>query len=178
MHIFQHTATHHSPGRNTLVMIFILFFTLSILVKSLLNSLEYCDQDPLIPVFPIHNSSKCVTGIFSIVASDEIIRESSLLDNLGRKIAYNNSNWAVVYQNLRKARSWWGMIARVLAKTVAMVRARGIMYKVVDKLVILYVSESWVVTGETIKVLEGFHHWMAWCIMGATMTRGAGGDWE
>ena len=29
---------------------------------------------------------------------------------LGRKITYNNSDWAVVYQNLRKARRRWGVI--------------------------------------------------------------------
>ena len=33
---------------------------------------------------------------------------------LGWTITYNNSNWAAVYQNLRKYRMWWGMVARVL----------------------------------------------------------------
>ena len=52
---------------------------------------------------------------------------------LGQKIAYNNSNCPEVYQNLNKARRRLEMIARVLTKTGAMVRARGLMYKTVDK---------------------------------------------
>ena len=48
------------------------------------------------------------------------------------------------------------MITRVLTKTGATVRACGVMYKSVDQLVLLYGSESWVVTGEMLKVLEGF----------------------
>ena len=62
-------------------------------------------------------------------------------------ITYNNINCSVVYQNLRKAWRRWVMIVQVLAKRGATVRPRGIMYKAVTQLVILYVSESWVVMG-------------------------------
>ena len=37
------------------------------------------------------------------------------------------------------------------------VRAQGMMYKAVVQLVLLYGSESWVVTRAMVKVLEGFH---------------------
>ena len=43
---------------------------------------------------------------------------------------------------------------------------------------ILYGRESWVVTGEIIKVLEGFHHREARRITRITEKRGAGGEWE
>ena len=69
------------------------------------------------------------------------------------------------------------MIVRVFGKTVATVRARGMMYKAVAKLVILYGSESWVVTGVMLKVLEGFHHRAARQFTEITETRGAGGEW-
>ena len=82
MDIFQHTEISHPPGSTTLVMIFILFFLLSFLVNSLLNSPGYCDQDPLIPVFPIHDFSKCMPVIFSLVTCDDVISDSSLLDIL------------------------------------------------------------------------------------------------
>ena len=52
------------------------------------------------------------------------------------------------------------MIARVLAKTVATVQDRGMMYNAVAQSVILYGSEIWVVKGEMLKILEGFHHRM------------------
>ena len=69
-------------------------------------------------------------------------------------------------------------ITRVLAKMGATVRTRGMMYKAVDKSVIMYRSESWVVTGEMVKLLEGFHHWSSRRIMGTTDIRGEGGEWE
>ena len=37
--------------------------------------------------------------------------------------------------------------------------ARGVMYKEVEQSVLIYGSESWVVTGDILKVLEGIHHW-------------------
>ena len=75
---------------------------------------------------------------------------------LGRMISYNNSDWAVVYLNLRKAWRWWGMIERILERTGATVRSRGAMYKAVAQSVLLYGSKRWVLTGEMFKVLEGF----------------------
>ena len=66
------------------------------------------------------------------------------------------------------------MTERFLEKMGALVRARGIMYKVVSQLLLLYVSDSWVVTRAIIKVLEGLHHRTARWIMGMTATRGEG----
>ena len=70
------------------------------------------------------------------------------------------------------------MIARVLTNTGATVRAQGMIYKALTQSVILYGSEIWVVTGEMIKVLEGFHHRAARWITGMAETRGAGREWE
>ena len=57
-------------------------------------------------------------------------------------------------------------------------RSRGMIYKAVDQAVLLYVSESWVVTGAMLKLLEGFHQWAARRITWTTETREAGGEWE
>ena len=51
-------------------------------------------------------------------------------------------------------------------------------YKVVAQSVLLYVSESWVVTGEMLKVLEGFCHQATRKITGMMVTRDVGRDWE
>ena len=53
-------------------------------------------------------------------------------------------------------------------------RAQGAMYKGVAQSVILYTSESWLVTGEMLKVLEGFHHQEALRVTGMTANCGAG----
>ena len=80
MDLIQHTEISHPPDRTTLVIIFILLFSLSILVNSLLTSPGYCDLDLLIPVFTIKEFSKCVTGIIILVTGDDVIRDSSLID--------------------------------------------------------------------------------------------------
>ena len=52
------------------------------------------------------------------------------------------------------------------------------MDKAVAQLVLLYGSESLVVTGDILKALEGFHHWADRGITGMTATHGAGGEWK
>ena len=68
------------------------------------------------------------------------------------------------------------MITRVLEKTVATVRARGMMYEVVAQSLLLYGSESWVVMGSILKLLERFQHWAPRRIIGMTATSRAGGE--
>ena len=58
------------------------------------------------------------------------------------------------------------MVARVMERMGATVWSRGAMYKAMAQYVLLYVINSWLVTGEMLKVLEGFHHWVAQKIMG------------
>ena len=43
---------------------------------------------------------------------------------------------------------------------------------------LLYVSKSWVVTGDMLKFLEEFHYWASMQTTGMMATRGAGGEWE
>ena len=70
------------------------------------------------------------------------------------------------------------MLARVLDSIGATMRYRGEMYKTVAHSVLLYGSESWVVTGEMLKVLTGFHHQAERRITGIKAKRGAGREWE
>ena len=54
----------------------------------------------------------------------------------------------------------------------------GDVYKSVTQLVLLYVSESWVITGSMVKVLESFHHQSARKVTRMTEKSGLGGKWE
>ena len=58
-----------------------------------------------------------------------------------------------------------------------MIRASGMLNKVVENTVILYRRDSWVVTGATLKVLEGFHHRAARRIAGMTARCAEEGEW-
>ena len=84
----------------------------------------------------------------------------------------------MVYQNLRKSWRQWGMVARVMERTGATVQAQGAIYKEVTQSVPLYGIKIWVMTGDIIKFLEGFHHRAARRITGMTQKRGAGGEWQ
>ena len=70
------------------------------------------------------------------------------------------------------------MVSRVLERTGATVQDRVSIYKVVAQLVLLYVSEIWVVIREVLKVLTAFHHQAARRFTRMTAKRGADGEWE
>ena len=53
----------------------------------------------------------------------------------------------MVYQNLRKYWRRRGMVARMMERTIEMVRDQGAMYTIVAQSVILYRSKIWVMTG-------------------------------
>ena len=57
-------------------------------------------------------------------------------------------------------------------------RTHGILYKSVEQTVILYGIESWVVTGEMLKSLEGFHHRAVQRIAVMTVHRVEDIEWE
>ena len=83
-----------------------------------------------------------------------------------------------MYHNLRKTRQHWGVILKVRTNTGSIVWSRGMLYKTVSQTVILYGSDSWLVTGVIFKVLEGFHNREAWQIVGMTDRRAEDGEWE
>ena len=59
----------------------------------------------------------------------------------------------------------------MLTKTGVKLRAWEGLYKAVAQTLLIYGSESWVVTGAMLKVLEGFRHWAARCVAGMTYWR-------
>ena len=67
------------------------------------------------------------------------------------------------------------MVTRVLESMGETVRAWGDMYNEVVQSVLVYIREIWMVTGEILKLLTGFHHRAAKRITGMTAKRGADG---
>ena len=77
---------------------------------------------------------------------------------LGRPMSSTDSDWPAVLRNLKKARQKWSMARRILARQGADARISGNLYKAVVQSILLYGSETWVLTAPMVKVLEGFHH--------------------
>ena len=97
---------------------------------------------------------------------------------LGRTVAFNNSNWAYMYQNLWKAWDWWGVVVKVLTRAGLIVRAWVILYNTVLQTVLPYGINIWVVMGSMLKVQEGFHHRVARRVASNTAWHTVDGDWE
>ena len=97
---------------------------------------------------------------------------------LGCTVAYNNSDWAALYQNLWMARRRWRMLGKMVTEAGSTVWERGMLYKAVVQSVLLYGSEIWVVMRAMLKVLVGFYHRLARKIMGITARHTTSGEWE
>ena len=93
---------------------------------------------------------------------------------LGPHGHFKKSDWEALYVNLRKAQWQWWMMTKVMTKIGVKLRAWAMMYNVVVHTVILYGSKSWVVTEVMLKVMEGFHHWVAQRISGMSYRHGGG----
>ncbi len=77
---------------------------------------------------------------------------------LGRTKATNNSDWLAMFRNLKKAKMKWGQICRPLIKTGVRMRMVGLFYKAIVQAILLYGSETWVITPDMLRVLESFHN--------------------
>jgi hypothetical protein len=76
---------------------------------------------------------------------------------LGRMLSSSDEDWPDVHKNLVKARRKWALISRVLRREGSDPRSTAMFCKAVVITVILFGSETWVVTPSMLKALESFH---------------------
>ena len=77
---------------------------------------------------------------------------------LGRVLAAEDDYWPAVVRNLRHARQKWARLSWVLSREGVDSRTLGQIYLVVVQLVLIYGSETWVLTPHMQRVLVVFHH--------------------
>jgi hypothetical protein len=80
---------------------------------------------------------------------------------LGQISMTRDNDWAAARLNLQKAIKRWAMISRVLTRESASPRISVLFYKATIQTVLLYGSETWVMTGEILQMLTSFHHGIA-----------------
>jgi hypothetical protein len=76
---------------------------------------------------------------------------------IGRQLSLMHDDWPDVVKNLVKARRRWATISRVLIRDGAAPRISAMFYKSVAQSVLLYGSETWVLSPKMLSKLEGFH---------------------
>ena len=77
---------------------------------------------------------------------------------LGRALLSTDNNWPAVEWNLWRARGKWGWLTKILGREGSYKRTAGRLYVAVVQAVLLFGSETWVLTPRLEKALEGFHH--------------------
>ena len=77
---------------------------------------------------------------------------------LGQTLPSTDDNWLAVERNLRRAWGKWGRLKNILRREGEDKRTVGRFYVAVMQAVILFGSETWVLTPQLEKDLIGFHH--------------------
>ena len=85
---------------------------------------------------------------------------------LGRVLSHDDRDDLAMYRNLKKAKSRWGLVRRVLTREGASPRVSAMFYKAVVQTVLLYGAETWNVTRGMLSVLDSFHNRMARALTG------------
>ena len=76
---------------------------------------------------------------------------------LGRVLSYDDCDTPAIRRNLKRARAAWGRISTVIAKECVPPPVAGMFYQAVVAAVLLYGSETWVVSAYDLRALEDFH---------------------
>jgi hypothetical protein len=96
---------------------------------------------------------------------------------LGRVIKNNDDDWSAVNQNVKKATATWGRVCKILSKEEANPKAMATVYKAVVQAVLLYGSESWVLSLTMEKKLQSFHRRCARYITGQHIRQNPDESW-
>ena len=94
------------------------------------------------------------------------IRRVTQFKYLGRILDEADNDNHAVDRQLQKARGTWARVGRILSSQTTDARVRGFFYKAILQSVLLYGSETWVITPPKLQLLRSFHHRVARYIVG------------
>jgi hypothetical protein len=90
---------------------------------------------------------------------------------LGRLFAYDDNDAQAVQGNLKKVQSVWARLSCTIRAENASPSACSIFYKATVQLILLFGSETWNLSPQSLKCLEGFHLRAAWRMAGKRPTK-------
>ena len=85
--------------------------------------------------------------------------EVPLFKYSGRILSSSDNYCTAVEQNMRRVWGKWGRMVKILGREGVDRRTAGIFYVEMVQSVLLFGSETWVVTPQIEKSLTGSHHW-------------------
>ena len=124
---------------------------------------------------PVSDSAVALDA--KLYAYGEELERVDVFKYVGRLIVFDDDDTQEVRGNLAKARRVWARISRVLRAENASARVCGMFYKATVLSVLLFGSETWVLSPTTLKGLEGFHVKAARRMTGL-LPKKIGGSWK
>jgi len=93
----------------------------------------------------------------SFTIQGEDVERVDQFRHLGRPILANDQDTGAIRYNLSRAQAKWQMLARILTMEGAKPKIMGRFYLAVVQSVLLYGSETWVLTKSNYEILNSFH---------------------
>jgi hypothetical protein len=103
---------------------------------------------------------------------------ASQFQYLGRWLDDDDADISPVFANIRKAQRQWGLVRRLLCRQGASRKVMVHFYLTIVQSVLLYGSETWVLSQYCLRRLEAFHHKCARWLCGRHIRRLPDNTWE
>ena len=113
---------------------------------------------------------------FSVDGAD-IDRETQF-KYLGRVLDQRDDDNPAIDRQLARAKAKWARVGKVLSVQTTDPRVRGYFYKAILQAILLYGSESWVISEFKLKQLRSFHHRVARYITGRHIKQRPDGTYD
>jgi hypothetical protein len=114
---------------------------------------------------------------FVFNVGDKPIKKVRQFKYLGRIVDDSDKDDPAIDRNIQKARGVWARLGKLLSREGANPMAMGIFYKVIVQSVLLYGSESWVITKSKMVQLRSFHRRCARYITRTHIRQEEDGTW-
>jgi hypothetical protein len=90
---------------------------------------------------------------------------------LGRILTSRDNDWEAAYWNLKTAKQRWATISHILARESTSPQVSAFFYKAFIQMVLLYGSETWVISGEILQLLTSIAESDEWLYPSIQETR-------
>jgi hypothetical protein len=118
---------------------------------------------------------KALQQMFTVYGAE--LERVEVFKYLGRLLAYDNNDGWAVRGNLKKLRGIWARLSHAIRAENASPCACGIFYKATMQSILLFGSETWNLSPQSLKCLEGFHKRAVWRMAGKRPTKLPDGTW-
>ncbi len=92
----------------------------------------------------------------------DVLKQVEVYKYLGRMMAQDDDDAQAIRAQLRKARATWAWVGKVLRGENTPPTIAAKFYLAVVQAILLYGSETWVISPQAMAQLEGFHIRAAW----------------